>query len=269
MQWEDSGILLSQRLHEENGQILSFLTQKSGKHLGYVRRSSSAKASGGNLGLGGVYHIVWNARLEKQMGTWRLFEIEIPSPLVHVYGNSQKFYALSSALMLTELCLAERDAHPFLYQALYQFLHDDLLQETPEQSWIIGYIAYELILLSDIGFGFDWSSCAVTGVKKGLCYVSPKTGSAVSKIGAGKYVEKLFPLPQFLLALWQSVNHRKRSSDASSEDLMPSNPEIHQALNITSHFLERAVGQSAHSGQSASTRMPQQRVLLGLKFATV
>jgi DNA repair protein RecO (recombination protein O) len=39
----------------------------------------------------------------------------------------------------------------------------------------------------------------VTGKNNDLLYVSPKTGRAISKLAAGKWVNKLLPLPSFLI----------------------------------------------------------------------
>jgi DNA repair protein RecO (recombination protein O) len=55
-----------------------------------------------------------------------------------------------------------------------------------------------------------------------LAFVSPKSGRAVSRGGAGEYRDRLFPLPPFMI----------RGGDASWE-------EIVQGFRLTGHFLER------------------------------
>ena len=50
-----------------------------------------------------------------------------------------------------------------------------------------------------MGFGLDLTSCAVTGARDGLVFVSPKTGRAVSRDGAGDWVDRLLPLPGCLI----------------------------------------------------------------------
>ena len=41
-------------------------------------------------------------------------------------------------------------------------------------------VRFELQMLAELGFGLDLSSCAATGTDADLCYVSPKSGRAVS-----------------------------------------------------------------------------------------
>jgi len=53
--------------------------------------------------------------------------------------------------------------------------------------------------LEELGFGLDLTRCAVTGSRDDLAYVSPKTGRAVSAEGAGRWADKLLPLPMCLL----------------------------------------------------------------------
>ena len=47
-------------------------------------------------------------------------------------------------------------------------------------GWAGAYLAWEMCLLDELGFGLDLSACAVTGVHEGLAYVSPRSGRAVS-----------------------------------------------------------------------------------------
>ena len=83
---------------------------------------------------------------------------------------------------------------------------------------------WEIGLLSSIGFSLDLEKCAVTGQKNNLYYVSPKTGKAVSKQGAGKFAPKLLKLPMFL---------------GGTEDIGSSlNEEIIMGLNITTYFFK-------------------------------
>ena len=58
---------------------------------------------------------------------------------------------------------------------------------------------FELALLAELGFGLDLSRCAVTGASEDLVYVSPSSGRAVSRSGAGRYADRLLALPAFLL----------------------------------------------------------------------
>src|SRR5205085_8745702 len=59
-------------------------------------------------------------------------------------------------------------------------------------------VRFELLMLSELGFGLDLGRCAATGETSDLIYVSPKSGRAVSR-GAGEaWQHKLLRLPAFL-----------------------------------------------------------------------
>ena len=60
------------------------------------------------------------------------------------------------------------------------------------------YIFWELDLLNEVGTPLNFSECAVSGDKKNLKYVSPRSGNAVGRSFAGKYEKKLLKLPFFL-----------------------------------------------------------------------
>jgi DNA repair protein RecO (recombination protein O) len=53
-------------------------------------------------------------------------------------------------------------------------------------------------MLGELGFGLDLESCAATGETTGLIYVSPKSGSAVSRAAGEPWRERLLRLPPFL-----------------------------------------------------------------------
>jgi DNA repair protein RecO (recombination protein O) len=83
-------------------------------------------------------------------------------------------------------------------------------------------VRYELLMLSELGFGLDLDRCAVTGTNDALVAVSPKSGRAVSAAEAEPYAGKLLPLPSFV-----------------REGGLGSWTEIDQGLTLTGHFLLR------------------------------
>lgn len=129
--------------------------------------------------------------------------------------------AIEWVCALTTAMLPEGQEYPHLYQALDGLL--TAVDVAPAASgWAAGLVRYELLILSQMGFGLDLSECAATGARANLRYVSPKSGRAVSAEGAGEYIDRLMPLPSFLVA------------GGSAEWT-----EILQGLRITGHFLER------------------------------
>ncbi len=83
-------------------------------------------------------------------------------------------------------------------------------------------IRWEAVLLAELGYGLDLTSCAVTGETTGLVFVSPKTGRAVTAAGAGIWTSRLLRLPAFL---------------TGDYDATP--PDWRDGLRLTGHFLER------------------------------
>src|SRR5262249_24866139 len=92
-------------------------------------------------------------------------------------------------------------------------------------GWPAIYIRLELGLLQELGFGLDLECCAVTGTRGDLAYVSPRTGSAVSRAAAEPYRDKLLALPSFLASGGPPVD----------------DDEVAIGLELTGHFLERHV----------------------------
>jgi len=95
-----------------------------------------------------------------------------------------------------------------------------LMDGLGQPGWLPSYALWELHLLEATGFGLDLSQCAVTGAQDGLAYVSPRSGRAVTRDGAGDYAARLLPLPQGLL--------RNGAMDKA---------ELVQALDLSGYFL--------------------------------
>ncbi len=125
---------------------------------------------------------------------------------------------MSAAAAVIDATLPEREPHREVYEDL-ALLIQGLVAAVPD--WAGLYLRWELKLLADLGFGLDLTRCAVTGATQNLIFVSPKTGRAVSRDGAGRYAERLLPLPAFLL-----------------QDNLATDPtSLAQGLRLTGHFI--------------------------------
>jgi DNA repair protein RecO (recombination protein O) len=191
MQWSEDGIVLGIRRHGETSLILEVMTAGHGRHLGLVKGGRSRRLrpvvqSGNTLAL------TWRARLDEHLGNFRVEPVVergaglIASP-VGAFG-----LALAAAHLRL---LPERDPHPRLYTALAVLL--DCLDRPTLAAELMA--RFELLLLDELGFGLDLSACAATGRREELVYVSPKSGSAVSREAGLAYADRLLPLPPFLL----------------------------------------------------------------------
>jgi len=213
MEWRDQGILLSTRHHGETSAIIEVFTSRHGRHAGVVRGGASRRMAP-VLQPGAQLDVQWRARLEDHLGTFR---VEPLKSRAWVMGDRLALAGLNAVCALLRFALPERDAHAALYRKSLVSL--DLLDQ-PE-IWPLAYLNWEMALLEEMGFGLDLRRCAVLGEKANdLSYISPKTGRAVSRAGAGDWAGRLLPLPPCLLG------------DGPAPDA-----EIVQGLDVTGHFL--------------------------------
>jgi DNA repair protein RecO (recombination protein O) len=147
---------------------------------------------------------------------------------------------LSAVCAQSEDALPEREPHEAVFAGLIGLLPRLTLGEAalPE------LIQWELILLSDLGYGLDLSQCAVTGATEGLAFISPKTGRAVTAEGAGVWSSRLLSLPPFLIG----------GTDRGPEDWC-------DGLRLTGHFLARDVFGARHRPLPMARQMLYDRVV--------
>lgn len=207
------GILLSVRRHGESSAIIEVFTEDYGRHAGVVRGGTSRKVAP-ILQPGAQLDLTWRARLEDHIGA---FSVEpIRSRAAQVMSSRLALAGLNSVAALLAFCLPEREAHAALYRQSEQLM--DLLGQ--DDIWPLAYMRWERALLEEMGYGLDLSSCAVTGATDDLCFVSPKSGRAVSTDGAGDWADRLLPLPPVMLG----------AGDAPDT-------EVIEALSTTGYFL--------------------------------
>src|SRR6516225_1393211 len=172
MQWSDEAVILGSRPHGETSLILEVLTRQHGRHLGVVRGGRSRRLAS-SLQPGNVADVTWRARLESHLGTLSVETRELrAAAMLESPAALYAFATLAAHLRL----LAEREPHPSLYEAL-RVLGEHLSEPAITAPLLLHF---ELALLAELGFGLDLSSCAATGQREGLAYVSPKSGRAVS-----------------------------------------------------------------------------------------
>ena len=192
MDWRDEGALLAVRRHGETSSIIDVFTANHGRHAGVVRGGTSRKIAP-ILQPGAQLDVAWRARLEDHLGAYTVEPLKSRAALI--MNDRLALAALNSLTALLVFALPEREPHKVLYQRTITVL--DMLGET--EAWPLAYLRWELSLLEDLGFGLDLASCAVTGSFDELIYVSPKSGRAVSRKGAGDWADKLLLLPPALL----------------------------------------------------------------------
>ena len=220
MRWGDKGLVVSVKKYGENSLILHLFTKDHGVHAGLVKYSTTKK-TGYIYELGNILSVEWTGRLEEQLGFYKS-ELE-KSYLYNIINNSLKLDALNSICSMLSMFLPERQVNSKLYKETIEIIK---YLNNNDMTWVSRYVQWELLLLSELGYGLDLSQCAVTGEIENLKYVSPKSGRAVSELGAGIWVKKLLILPKFL---------QKFNTNAIDND------ELNYGIKLTTFFLNRYV----------------------------
>ena len=238
MDWRDQGILLSSRRHGETSVIIEVFTPERGRHAGVVRGGASRRMAP-VLQPGAQLDVEWRARLEDHIGTFR---VEPLKSRAWTMSDRMALAGLNAVCALLLFVLPEREAHAELYRKTLILL--DLMGQ-PE-IWTLAYLNWELALLEEMGFGLDLRRCAVLGEKANdLSYISPKTGRAVSRAGAGEWADRLLPLPPCLMG-------HGPAPDA----------EILQGFEVTGHFLRNHL-----APQLGNRPLPEARARYVARFA--
>ncbi len=220
--------------HGEHGAVVRFLTPENGIVAGYVRGGRS-RALRPVLQPGNGVMLSLRSRVDTQLAA---ATVELTDARAALATTGVALAALDWLTALTATALAEDDPHPALHRAL-EALVTAIAAGAPPLALGEGVVRYEHLLLSELGFGLDLTSCAATGAVTDLAYVSPKSSQAVSR-GAGlPYAAKLLPLPAFLIG--------DAPADAAA---------VHDGLKLTGHFLERDVlGQRGRDALPARERL--------------
>lgn len=240
MDWSDEGILLSARPHGESAAIAEVLTAAHGRHLGVVRGGAGRRLApvlqpGAQLALG------WRARLEGHLGA---FTVEpVRARAAAVLGDPERLAALTALCALAGWALPEREPQPRLYPPTLA-LADRIAGGA---DWFGDWLRWERMLLEVTGYGLDLTACALTGATEGLALVSPRSGRAVTRAGAGDWADRLLPLPVALL-----------DPDAPAD-----RAEMAAGLRTTGHFLSQVLAPAL-----GDRPVPAARARLAARFGT-
>ncbi|HKM61025.1 MAG TPA: DNA repair protein RecO, partial [Acidisphaera sp.] len=182
MDWEAPAVVLDLRPYGEGDAVATVMTAEHGAHRGLARGAQSRTRTA-VWQVGNLVTARWVARLSEQLGS-------LTAELVHpaaalAMDDALSLAILSSACAVAEGALPEREGHPRVFDALVGMI----ARLQPGEAALTEYVRWELLLLADLGYGLDLSSCAVTGATDPLAYVSPRTGRAVSEAAAGVWRE--------------------------------------------------------------------------------
>ncbi|WP_438456530.1 DNA repair protein RecO [Wolbachia endosymbiont of Kerria lacca] len=220
MRWKDEGVIIAVKKYGDKNLILSLFTKNHGKCRGLTRLTNNSNYK---FQISNLLHAEWSAKLPENLGFLKCELIE--SPFHHFFQDRLKSIAIVSFSSILEKVLPESESCIKLYDNFRHFI--DVIKHN-SQFWQSHYLNLELLLLTQLGFKLDLSKCAVTGVKKNLQFISPKTGRAVSKKVGDCYADKLLPFPQMLHDVY---NNNLQNSYSYQE--------FRLGLKITGYFLNK------------------------------
>ena len=229
MEWTDEGIVLGVRRHGESSAIVELLTREHGRHLGLVRGGAGSRMRP-LLQPGNSVRAVWRARLDEHLGYYAIESTRLRAATM--LASSYAVYGVTHLASLARL-LPERDPHRDIYDMLEHTLDD--FGDAGDAA--VRLVKFELTMLAELGFGLDLENCAATGQNTELIYVSPKSGSAVSRQAGEPYRDRLLRLPAFL---------RERDTDRNGW----SDQDLQDGFRLTGLFLLRHVLEPRGQGHS-------------------
>ena len=212
---KDEGYVLSAIKYGEKSLIVTILSASKGKIIGFVADGMSKK-NRGLYQIGNKIFFESSARLEENMK--RLFRVELVEPnAVNMMVDVKRLELLTAVNPMFIKILNENEEVWQFYDICGRFFKAKDLKEM-----FVWYAYFEFYALEYLGVGLSLDCCAVTGETENLCYVSPRTGKAVSKEVGEPYRDKLFIYPQFVV-------------DKSDS---PTYKEIFNVLKMTEYFLK-------------------------------
>ncbi len=226
MKIEDYGIVLSTSKFGDSSLLVKILSKEHGPVKGLVK---GQRKNGTIIQCGNYVHFTWSARLSEHLGLIAP-TLERAYPLL-CFSEYTKILSISSLCSLVDSLIPDREVSLDIFERFKAYL-DDINTE----NWLKNHVLLELYILEKVGFGLDFERCSVTGTQNNVTYISPKTGSAVSKEVGEPYKSRLFPIPSYFFEAAENLPHSMK--------------EVIDGLEITRYFLAK------HFFAESLARMP-------------
>lgn len=217
MEWRDDALVLANRSQGENHSLLTVFSKEHGK-LSALVYGGQGRAKLPALQTGNGVEVRWRGKTPDSLGH---FDVDLLFPrAAAAFGDPKALAAMTATAELLLHVLPEGEGVPGLFEAT-GVLFDSFADR---DIWPVVLAKWELGLLSALGGGLILDRCVATHtlLEDGaeLCFVSPRSGGAVSYRAGLPYRDRLFPLPPFLIGMGE-----------------PSVGDARAALELTAHFL--------------------------------
>ena len=150
MQWSDEGYLLSKNNFDENSIVIETFTLNHGKYSGIVYGGASRKQKK-IFQVGNKIFLDWKSRGENTSG---YFTAELIKPTAAPFFDDKKrsICILATASIL-KILLPERQLNQKIYAS-----YETMLNNLNNNNWVELYIEWELSLIKELGYEFDFKN---------------------------------------------------------------------------------------------------------------
>ena len=150
MQWSDEGYLLSKNNFDENSIIIEAFTLNHGKCSGLVYGGASRKQKK-IFQIGNKIFLNWKSRGENKSG---YYTVELIKPITpSFFDDKKRSICILSITSILKILLPERQINQKIYASF-----EDMLNNLNNENWIELYIEWELSLIKNLGYEFDFKS---------------------------------------------------------------------------------------------------------------
>ena len=150
MQWSDEGYLLSKNNFDENSIIIEAFTLNHGKCSGLVYGGASRKHKK-IFQIGNKIFLNWKSRGENKSG---YYTVELIKPITpSFFDDKKRSICILSITSILKILLPERQINQKIYDSF-----EDMLNNLNNENWIELYIEWELSLIKNLGYEFDFKS---------------------------------------------------------------------------------------------------------------
>ena len=150
MQWSDEGYLLSKNNYDENSIIIEAFTINHGKYSGLVYGGASSKQKK-IFQIGNKIFLDWKSKGENKSG---YFTVELIKPIAPIFFDDKKrSICILSIASILKMLLPERQINKKIFNS-FEYMLDNL----NTKNWIKLYIQWELSLIKELGYEYDFKN---------------------------------------------------------------------------------------------------------------
>lgn len=237
MRWDDEAVLLGVVRPSPGALALETMTRNHGRVRGVMAIDPAGPPS---LPPGAL--VTLSARYNPADDHARLALGQISGGVGPGPGNEAKLAALASVRSLSVALLALREPHQPVYAALCALA---AALSRDDGRWPLDYARWEFAVLDALGHVAGVRRCRSLARGGEVVYMSPRSGTLVARTEAGAFLDRMLPVPGFLLG-------------ARHANII----DVRQALDLTGHVIRHIARPGVDPGEDRAALV---RILAGMR----